>query len=88
MKFFDKKAQNILLDIITSRRDVRGNHFNGLAPSKKELDTILQAGLLAPSVGYSQPWKFIIIKDNQIQSSVYDIYKKSYKKSYGVFNKR
>jgi len=62
--------------------------YNFYFTSKKELDTILQAGLLAPSVGYSQPWKFIIIKDNQIQSSVYDIYKKSYKKSKKHFKTR
>ena len=88
MKRFDKQAQDTLLDIISSRRDVRGNHFTGKAPSKKELKLILQAGHLAPSVGYSQPWKFVIIQDKTIQSKVYDIYQKSYQKSKKHFKTR
>jgi 5,6-dimethylbenzimidazole synthase len=88
MKRFDKNAQKILLDILSARRDVRGNLFDGNAPSNKEIDTIIKAALKAPSVGYSQPWKFVIIKDKSIQSKVYDIYQKSYKKSKKHFKTR
>ncbi|MDF1878466.1 5,6-dimethylbenzimidazole synthase [Sulfurimonas sp. SAG-AH-194-C20] len=52
-----------LLNIIKARRDVRGNRFISTKIEDEKLDMILEAGISAPSVGYSQPWKFVIIKD-------------------------
>ncbi|MDF1882576.1 5,6-dimethylbenzimidazole synthase [Sulfurimonas sp. SAG-AH-194-C21] len=52
-----------LLNIIKARRDVRGNRFVSTKIEDEKLDMILEAGISAPSVGYSQPWKFVIIKD-------------------------
>jgi len=59
-----------LLKIIKARRDVRGNRFISKPIEKKMLDMILEAGVAAPSVGYSQPWKFIIIKDESVKKSI------------------
>ena len=58
---FSKKDLKTLSNIIASRRDVRGNNFTNKKISKNKLDLILNSALNAPSVGYSQPWQFIIV---------------------------
>lgn len=85
---FNKKQQKILNDIIISRRDVRGNNFSSKNIKKKKLNKILKAGLHAPSVGFSQPWKFMIIKDQKIKNKVYKNFKSSYEKSKKHFQGR
>ena len=74
-----------LENIILSRRDVRGNNFLQKKIKNKYLNKILQAGLHAPSVGFSQPWKFVVIKDKDIKNKVYKNFKKEYKKSKKYF---
>ncbi len=69
MNFTDKDAQK-LLKIIKARRDVRGNRFLPQKIEKEKLQMILEAGISAPSVGYSQPWKFIIIEDENIKNAI------------------
>ena len=61
---FNKKDLETLTNIIASRRDVRGNNFIKKKISNKKLDLILNSALHAPSVGYSQPWRFINILQN------------------------
>ena len=60
MTFAYKDSQK-LLEIMQARRDVRGNRFINKKIEQEKIDLILKAALTAPSVGYSQPWKFIII---------------------------
>jgi len=78
---FKTKQQKTLNDIIISRRDVRGNNFLSKKIKKKHLSKILDAGLHAPSVGFSQPWKFVVIEDNRIIDKVYDNFKTAYEQS-------
>ena len=77
---FNKKDLDTLANIIASRRDVRGNNFINRKISRKKLDIILNSALQAPSVGYSQPWQFIIV-DKEKRELVYNHFKKSYDKS-------
>ena len=77
---FNKKDLDTLINIIASRRDVRGNNFINKKISRKKLDIILNSALQAPSVGYSQPWQFIIV-DKEKRELVYNHFKKSYDKS-------
>ena len=77
---FNKKDLNLLSKVIASRRDVRGNNFINKKISSKKLNIILQSALNAPSVGFSQPWKFIIV-DKDKQDLVYTHFKKSFEKS-------
>jgi len=74
-----------LENIILNRRDVRGNNFKSKKIKIKKLNKILQAGLHAPSVGFSQPWQFVVIKDKNIKNKVYKNFKKEYKKSKQYF---
>ena len=81
---FNKKDLKTLTSIIASRRDVRGNNFIKKKISSKKLNIILQSALNAPSVGYSQPWQFIIV-DKDKRDLVYTHFKKSFEKSIEKF---
>lgn len=84
---FKKKDLKTLTNIITSRRDVRGNNFTNKKISNKKLNTILNSALNAPSVGYSQPWEFIIVDDKK-RDLVYNHFTKSFEKSKKKFKDR
>jgi 5,6-dimethylbenzimidazole synthase len=60
-----------LYKAIFSRRDVR-SHFVGRDIPNDVLLRILNAAHHAPSVGFSQPWNFILIKDRAIRQKVKD----------------
>lgn len=85
---FDSSDYETLNKILASRRDIRGNLFSKKRVSKKDLNKILEAALLAPSVGYSQPWRFKIIKDDKTKTKVYNQFEKSYEKSKKKFKDR
>ena len=62
MGHFTEIEKEIFYKIILSRRDVRRN-FIRKKISNRVLLRILTAAHHAPSVGYSQPWNFILIRD-------------------------
>ena len=74
-KQFTGEDQDVLEQIIQLRRDVRGNHFIDKPISDDVIERILSAAVSAPSVGYSQPWEFVIIKEKATKSKVADIFK-------------
>ena len=77
---FNKKDLNTLTNIIASRRDIRGNNFINKKVSNKKLKVILESALNAPSVGYSQPWEFIVV-DEEKKNLVYEYFTKAFNKS-------
>ena len=81
---FNKKDLNLLSKVIASRRDVRGNNFINKKISNKKLNIILNSALHAPSVGYSQPWHFILVNKEK-RDLVYDHFSKSFEKSKDKF---
>jgi len=85
---FTKKQSQILSDIILHRRDVRGNNFLSKKIKKKDITAILNAGIHAPSVGFSQPWKFVVVEDKKIRNTICNNFKKSYEKSKKHFKER
>ena len=84
---FNKKDLDTLSNIIASRRDIRGNNFINKKISRKKLDIIIKSALQAPSVGYSQPWQFIIV-DKEKRELVYNHFIKSYEKSKKKFKNK
>ena len=54
---------------IYSRRDVR-SHFTPRPIEDNLLSKILHAAHHAPSVGFSQPWNFILIKDSKTKNRI------------------
>jgi len=57
-----------LYDVIHRRRDVRGQ-FTGAPIPDQTLDRVLAAAHAAPSVGLSQPWDFIVVRDRAIREA-------------------
>lgn len=60
--------------VILKRRDVRGQFKPDPIPDKV-LSRILLAAHYAPSVGFMQPWNFIIVKDSEIKQRVHKAFK-------------
>ena len=54
---------------VYSRRDVR-SHFTAEPISNNTITKILHAAHHAPSVGFSQPWNFVLIKDNETKKII------------------
>ena len=59
---FSKDEMDSLYRVIFSRRDVRSG-FTGEPIKDEVLRRILDAAHHGPSVGFSQPWNFILVKD-------------------------
>jgi len=78
---FDKNSSKTLHSILKHRRDVRGNLFKKKKIEKKALKKILKAGVLAPSVGYSQPWKFVVVSSKKTKKKIYKNFKSEYERS-------
>ena len=74
--------------IILARRDVRGNRFVETPVSQKDIDKILFAGVNAPSVGFSQPWEFVVIKDLEIRNKIKESFFEENEKAKQLFNEK
>ena len=84
MMFSDDDTQK-LLEIMKARRDVRGNRFISKEIENEKLQLILEAGISAPSVGYSQPWKFIVIQDENIKENILKNFENENNKAKEIF---
>lgn len=69
MNEFTDDEKNGLYKAIFSRRDVR-SHFLSKPIEDEILTKILNAAHHAPSVGFSQPWNFILIKDPKTKKKI------------------
>lgn len=59
---FAEEARRAVHEVIRTRRDIR--HFApGRAVAEDVLERILDAAHHAPSVGFSQPWGFVLVRD-------------------------
>ena len=85
MKEFDDSDIRCLEEIIEARRDVRGNRFINKDINDEILDKLLKAASNAPSVGFSQPWKFVIVKDKNKREEIYQDFVKENKKAKKIF---
>jgi 5,6-dimethylbenzimidazole synthase len=59
--------------VLYNRRDIRSHFLPDLVDETVLLD-ILTAAHHAPSVGFSQPWNFIVIKDRAVKQQVYQAF--------------
>ncbi|WP_299134801.1 5,6-dimethylbenzimidazole synthase [uncultured Tenacibaculum sp.] len=85
MNKFTPENIETLEQIILARRDVRGNRFINTPILQKDLDKILFAGVNAPSVGFSQPWEFVVIKDFDIRNKIKDSFFEENEKAKTLF---
>jgi len=84
-KTFDEDERQVLEHIMNLRRDVRGNRFVDKPLEQETLERILRAGLMAPSVGFSQPWRFVTINEHKTKQAVANIFKQENDKAAPLF---
>jgi nicotinate-nucleotide--dimethylbenzimidazole phosphoribosyltransferase len=66
---FSEEARRAVYEVIALRRDVR--HFvRGADVDGETLRRILDAAHLAPSVGFSQPWGFVAVRDLETRERI------------------
>ncbi len=61
--------------VIRARRDIR--HFSGQPVPEETLIRILEAAHHAPSVGFMQPWNFIMINSKKIRQKIKDSFEET-----------
>ena len=77
---FTEEEKNGFYKAIYSRRDVR-SHFISKPIEDKVLSKILHAAHHAPSVGFSQPWNFILIKNKETKQKIKESFEKEKERS-------
>jgi len=77
---FSDEEKNGFYKAIYSRRDVR-SRFTSDPIEDEVLTRILNAAHHAPSVGFSQPWNFILIKDNETRNKIKESFEIERKRS-------
>ena len=70
---FSQAERDAVYKCIFSRRDVRGQ-FLPDPIADEVLARLLQAAHHAPSVGFMQPWDFIIVRDSAVKRTVHDAF--------------
>lgn len=68
-RVFSPSERQALYDIIAARRDVR-NEFRPDPVDPAALRRVLEAAHAAPSVGFMQPWNFILIRDQERRAQI------------------
>jgi 5,6-dimethylbenzimidazole synthase len=66
---FDPAARAAFYEVVARRRDIRMFQPGRTIPVEV-LERILNAAHQAPSVGYSQPWDFIIVRDPVVRRRI------------------
>ena len=74
-----KKAQpapQSALEVIKARTSVRS--FTGEKLSEEQINTLLDAAMAAPTAANEQPWRFIVITDEEVKAGLYsgEVHKK------------
>lgn len=59
-----------ILEVIKTRRSIRKYAPDPI--SEEELNKILEAGRWAPSAGNSQPWRFIVLRSEEVKKKLAD----------------
>jgi len=80
MNDFSEEEKESFYKAIYSRRDVRSN-FTSEPIDELVLTRILEAAHHAPSVGFSQPWNFILIKNIETRKKIKESFEKEKSRS-------
>lgn len=75
-----------LQTILSARRDVRGNHYIQKTIAPEILNAIFHAANSAPSVGFSQPWEFMIVDDLTLRDKIYREFEIENDKAKAIFH--
>ena len=80
---FNEGEREAVYRVIRERRDVR--RFKSDPIPEKVLGRILTAAMQAPSVGYSQPWNFILVKDREVRRKVKEAFGRANEEAQKMF---
>ncbi len=72
---FDEAFRERFEDLLRWRRDVRS--FRGDPVDPQLIEHLISLAALAPSVGYSQPWRFILVESEECRNSVRSSFERS-----------
>jgi 5,6-dimethylbenzimidazole synthase len=81
---FSEEEKRGVYRAIHERRDVRGQFLADAIPAEV-LGRILNAAHHAPSVGFMQPWDFIVIEDANVRRSVYENFERTNRRAAGIY---
>ncbi|HYB08255.1 MAG TPA: 5,6-dimethylbenzimidazole synthase [Alphaproteobacteria bacterium] len=65
---FDAKFHRSFCDLLAWRRDVR--RFRTNSPPEGTLERLFALASLAPSVGLSQPWRFVVVDNRERRAAI------------------
>ncbi|MFF2044863.1 nicotinate-nucleotide--dimethylbenzimidazole phosphoribosyltransferase [Kitasatospora sp. NPDC058170] len=69
---YDESGRDAVHQVIRERRDIR-NGFRPDAIPHEVLIRVLEAAHTAPSVGYSQPWDFVVIRSAKTRRKMHEL---------------
>jgi 5,6-dimethylbenzimidazole synthase len=81
---FSAEERNAVYKCIFNRRDVRGQFLPDSIPDEI-LARILRAAHHAPSVGFMQPWDFIVVRDEAVKRKVRDAFQAAHMEAAEMF---
>lgn len=82
---FSESDRDVLYRTIFSRRDVRGQFLSDPVPDEI-LSRILYAAHHAPSVGFMQPWNFIVVSSQSIREKIHAAFTKAHNEAAEMFD--
>lgn len=81
---FTTEARDAIYQAIFSRRDVRGQFLPTPVPDEV-LSRILTAAHYAPSVGFMQPWNFLVVQSDDVKRRVHDAFATAHAEAADMF---
>ena len=81
---FSDADRAAVYNVIFNRRDVRGQFLPTPVPNDV-LSRILMAAHHAPSVGFMQPWNFLLVKSNDVKQRVHGIFNEANEEAARMF---
>lgn len=82
---FSDNDRAAVYQAIFNRRDVRGQFLPTPVPDAV-LSRILMAAHHAPSVGFMQPWNFLLVRSPAVKQRVHEVFKKANDEAAAMFN--
>lgn len=81
---FPEAARQAVYDVIALRRDIRG--FRPRPVEDDRLLRILQAAHLAGSVGFMQPWDFVLIRSAARKAEIHEVFRRANERAASRFS--
>lgn len=79
------RAQMPFYEVLFNRRDVRGQ-FTGEPVDKQALARVLYAAHHAPSVGFMQPWNFLLVEKRDVREQVHGLFQQAQQEAVAQFS--